>query len=528
MGLAMRKGLIKLGTICSAVGLTMGLLLTGCGGGGGGAALPSTNVIVQDGNIVGALVQDAGLATAAHKGAGVYSFAPGHVVTLPITIRSRNTPATVSACMDAASANTVCDPVNILTYQDLDASGTWTAGDVMYNGSMDVSCVPNTAAGTTIYANPISTLVPASCVAPAVAGLTALDVQGAGTANFTAAPASAQIVAAQLLAVQEALINAGADPAAVASLLNSVGANAVGGGATLASELQAALTLPGGTAANLLFLGAPFPKQADLIAAVGNIATTAAAAMTGAPTATNYEAIISVIQTAIPVNATLAAARINELATPVPPAAPYNLIASSAYSIASGTVQTAINNQTLGLAAVVNPLFIMPVYDIYSKATGHFQAGVPPTYVTDNITPLDTLTGFSMTYNAAAKTITINGANGIGAPAIAGKVLTFDPIQQAYGFADTLAAPGAKLFVSVNLNFMGTKVLGVCTDYVSAVATPVCTMNYFALPTQAQVCGFTFADTTPFAARTVPTAGPGHSDYAGRFATMNGQTSVCP
>jgi len=519
---------IKLISVCSMLGLA----LSACGGGGGGGVAASfTKVFAADGNIVGALVKDAAGATAADLGGGAYSFAANYVVTLPITVRSRNTAATIAACMDTLTT-TVCDPVNILTFQDLDGSGTWTTGDVMYNGGMDIHSAP-TASGSRIYANPISALIPAGGAVPAggVIGLTQAQVLAGGSGDFNVASAAIRTAGAQLVAVQEALVNTGADPAAVATWIASVVANATG--TSLVADLQAALTLPGGTAASTLFPApAVPPSQADLKAAVGNIATNVVAAITGAAAGSvNYEAIISTVQQVIPANSTAPApftSVINQLANIPLTTAPLSLISSTNYNQQSSTITTAVVNQTSGLAAVVNPLFIMPVYDLGTKQTGQFVAGPPPTFVASNVTVLDGYTGFSLTYNAAANTITINGTNSPnpGSPAIAGQVLTFDATQQMYG------VKAGNLFVSVNLNFLGTKVLSVCNDYNAVTpATPVCTLNHFALPTQAQICAFTFADGSFFAAHTLPTVSAGlTSEYGAgkRFTTMNGQTSFCP
>jgi len=341
-------------------------------------------------------------------------------------------------------------------------------------------------------------------------------------------------VAAQLLAVQEALINTGADRTAISAFIQSIAANATG--ASLTADIQAALTLPGGTLASALYLGASVPTQADLIAAVGNIATAITTTLAGAAVgSTNYEAIIALTSQAVPVRATpLSAAYIQQLgalagATALNGSMNSTLSAAN-FDIQSGVIQTAVNNQLAGTTALVNGAFIFPVYNA-SKLAGHTVVG--PSYVFDNITLLDGYTNFSLSYNAASNSITINGTNSttVGSPAIAGKVLTFDATQQAYAFADPAAAPGAKLFISINLNDGGAKTLNICTDYVNATTVPVCTRQIFTLPLQAELCGFTFSDGSFFASHTLPTVTAGlTSEYGAgmRFTTMNGLTSTCP
>jgi len=514
----MENGLLKRAHRCLILGLTMGVLtLSGCGGGGASAgsatlsASPlSTRILVQDANIVGAKVQDKSGALGTYLGNGYYEFIVGHTVVFPVSVRSQNSPATIASCMPNSAVT--CNVANIKTFQDLDNSGTWTAGDVIYNGSMDIQYAPQSGSGAIIYANPIVALIPSSGVPTAKLGLTAAQISTAATANFTTAPAAVKALGSQLAALQEVLVNVGADPAAVSLLLTNISTSSA---TTLTAAVQQAVNaIPPTT---LFPAPAVAPAAADMYTAVGNIATAITGAM-ATSASTHYEAIVTVVQGAIPIKlSTQTSAQVMaRLAAASPTTTPFNSITQTTYDAASTAIQAAINLQNQ-FVANVNGSFIMPIYDIYTKA------------VLGGTTTLDGLTKFSLTYNAD-HTITINGVNLAGAPAIAGKTLTFDAGAQMYGFAD----PVSKLYIAISFNassLNGAKVLTYCNDYAGVTTTvPVCSLHYFALPTQADVCRFQFADGTFFADQTV--AGvrvAGHGDYAvgGRFTTMNLNKSFC-
>jgi len=514
----MQNRLMKQAAVFSSLGLALAFTVSGCGGGSLAPPLTATSktmVFVQDGNIMGALVQDGNqrTASAVPNSPGAYDF--GKVVVLaPITIKSQNSAAIIQACLDTDPL-TICDPAQVKTYQDLDGNGIYSTGDVLYNGSFNIHYIPTTA-GNIIYANPLSGLIPFGGAAPAVAGLTAAEVLASANGDMTKAPAKVRSVAAQLVAVQEALVNTGANPAAVADFVRSIGANATGG--TLAADITAALTGPKATLATTLYPAASVPSQANLIAAASNIATAVAASMAGAAVGSNnYESIIAVTGGAVPVVvATPAATYIQQLAAGLNTsgASLNQTITASRYDIQSGVVKAAVNSQNVLKATLVNGLFLMPVYNLASKVAA--------------ATSMDAYTKFSLTYDAIKDSITINGVNSAISPPIAGKVLNFDTVAGMYGFADTVN----KIFVSINLNFSGARVLSYCTDYAgNPNAKPVCTLTHLTLPTQAEVCGLSFNDGTFFADQTV--AGvftAGHADYAvgARFTTMNGQTSICP
>jgi hypothetical protein len=214
------------------------LLLSACGSGGGGGGgvvvvpLPTT-VFVDDAPIIGALVQDGvgNPASPSLSASGEYRF--DSAPTLPLKISSRNI---VGADGRVAVVqigglwysyedrnnngrwDDGIDPVQPLTFQDLDGNGLYTQSvDIVFNGSFLVNYVKPGA--TVIQANVVASLLPRTWNgATPVAGVSAAALNAAvsvgptnsasaGSGTTPAASAELRRAAAVLTAISEGLVS---------------------------------------------------------------------------------------------------------------------------------------------------------------------------------------------------------------------------------------------------------------------------------------------------------------------------------
>lgn len=204
-------------------------LLSACGGGGGGGVvvvpLPTT-VFVDDAPIIGARVQDRGGSSGSQDAsgstpAGTYQFELPP--TLPLKISSRNyvdTNGRVAVVQisglwysyqDSNSNgrwDEGIDPVQPLTFQDLDGNGLYTQSvDIVFNGSFLVNYAKPGA--TAIQANVMASLLPRTWNGTTpVAGVSAAALNAAVSVGPTqSANAELQRATAVLTAISEGLVS---------------------------------------------------------------------------------------------------------------------------------------------------------------------------------------------------------------------------------------------------------------------------------------------------------------------------------
>jgi len=167
----------------------------GCGGGGSSSS-SSTDVLVEDGLIIGAKVTDSAGHVATYKD-GHYTF--NTKAKLPIKVVTQNT------IKDGNVSG------EVKTFQDLNKNGKYDDGDVAYNAAMSIDY---SASSSDVKANPVTALIPSNWDGESeIAGLSADKVKLASTKGLDASnDKTLKLTAAKLTAIQETFVKYGLKP----------------------------------------------------------------------------------------------------------------------------------------------------------------------------------------------------------------------------------------------------------------------------------------------------------------------------
>ncbi|MBF0214108.1 MAG: hypothetical protein HQM00_11205 [Magnetococcales bacterium] len=446
--------------------VAFGIAFPGCGGGGGGggsSGTTGTTVVAQDGNIVGLVVKDSSSPqqTATDQGNGEYRFA--NTAVTPIVGSSNNT-----LDNDGVVTGTV------RTFQDLDGDGLYTTNvDIPYNSNLTVAYANNP---NVVKMNPVTALVPATWNgSSSVAGLSAAVVQYAlnngvppSTDTSTQAPII-RSVAAKLTAIQENLIQMGANKERTDDLLQAMGAdssstvNLDGGSGALETAFKYAIDSSRVTVGNLFSGGV---TEAQLETAVTKLTTALdSAASSVAPT--HPESFVGALTNAV--GALLSGSESGSRVSTIQSATLPDL--ADAMSDWDSAITSGVNSGSVTLATLFSSLYIMPVYDLGTTSN-------------TNVAPVDgtlaELTDFAISYSATNRTVTLSGDGGFE---FLGKSLTYSSDDLMYGWASSNEDDAA----AINLNYAGFRLFSYTTDGGSS-------MHLFSLVKQSEICGFTFTD----------------------------------
>ncbi|KMT66063.1 hypothetical protein [Catenovulum maritimum] len=153
--------------------------------------------VAEDAALIGLDVSDNAGNQATESSPGTYSFDAGVVPQPPVTFVTRNTDS---------------EPFN--SFQDLDASGDLSEADIAYNVGFSLKFIPqinpDEAGITSVFANPITALIPAQGTTGGLGGLNLSEVNSALSGGVKNADpvlqTKLQKIAAKITAVQEAIV----------------------------------------------------------------------------------------------------------------------------------------------------------------------------------------------------------------------------------------------------------------------------------------------------------------------------------